>query len=338
MTDYSSLHSSINSAIENYESYKSQSLRLKLENISLGDASNKDVLPRKQHIKRASMAMPSFPRLGSSDGKDKDKSAPSNASRPDLSSRRRTLQPPSSRPELDKRPSSPAYGASSVSNDEFREFITVAENYEATNFLHDLDFLLLVVDFMRSEHPYTSNSLQKAIKGRHLSKRKLWTVYTSEMQGLARAYSSGKAVPVPPPSSPLSPTNIGVTRTSIRDRKAELRDTISKLENAERTCADSILSALSHLHSQAIKDIRVRYSLPDPINDKTTSVEKHNERVRVFNQLIQFVAEDLRRLEVIMKASGQSHVAEKRKDKKGSGVVEAVESLQVEDYPPYGSK
>lgn len=333
MADYSSLHSSIESAIENYESYKGQALRLKLDNISLNHTNAN--IATKSHAKRASMAAPTISRLGSSNGKDKYTEPKENQTDP--SAKRHTLQPPPTRSGSERRPPSPAYGASN-DNPEFSEFVRIAENYEAANFLHDLDFLQVVLDFMRSEHPYTSNSLQKAIKSRHTAKKKLWTTYTSEMQGLARAFSSQKPVPVPPTSSPLSPTKVGFTRTSIKEKTLELKELIQKLENAERTCADSVLSALTHLHSQAIKDIHVRYSLQDPINDKTTSVEKHNERVRVFNQLIKFVADDLRRLEMIMRASGQAHLSEKRKDKRGSGVVEAVESLQVEDYPPYGNK
>lgn len=333
MPDYSSLYSSINSAVENYENYKSQSISSRLNNVSLESTGESNV--GKNHSKRASMAMPIMKRFGSSDGKEKTSSPRESQV---LSTRRHTLQPPTNVPgNDDSRSSSPSHGSYS-DNSAFRDFIAIAENYEACNFLYDLDFLQTVLDFMQNEHPYTTNSLQKAIKARHATKRKLWVVYTNEMQGLARAFSSNKPVPIPSASSPLSPTNIGSTRSAIRDAKARLKETIARIDNSERTCAESILSALSHLHAQAIKDICIRYSMPDPINDKITSVEKHNERVRVFNQLIKFVADDLRRLDIIMKASASANLADKKKDKKGPGVVEAVESLQVDDYPPYGSK
>lgn len=329
MADYSSLQSSIASAVESYENYKGQSLRLKLDGVSLSGSA--DDSPTKSHAKRASMAMPSLPRLGSSEGRPKFfgmrlNSSEANVSRAGLDSSNQ-----------DHRPSSPSVRSSSTRR-EYEDFITVAENYETCNFLFDLDFLLVVLDFMRSQHPYTSSSLQKAIKSRQSAKKKLWTQYTSEMQGLARAYTSGKTVPIPPATSPLSPTNGPSARADVKERKAEIEQVSAKLEKSERTCAESVFSALRHLYAQAIKDIHDRYSLADPINDKVTSVQRHNERVRVFNQLIKFVSDDLRRIETAMKSSGQVHNAEKRKDKKGSGVVEAVESLCIEDYPPYGSK
>lgn len=334
MSQYASLQSSIRSAVESYESYKGQSLRLKLENVSLGTPEPTTV---KSHAKRSSIAKPIFSRADSSDAKNRPPNLRLNSSASDSLPSPRLDSPSYRSGSNDRRPSSPSHRQTSRTS-EFENFIVVAESYEASNFLFDLDFLMVVLDFLRSEHPYTSNSLQKSIKARNNGKKKLWTQYTTEMQGLARAYTSGKPSPVPSATSPLSPVSAKSSAMAIRERRRDLTDLISKLESSERTCAESLLSAISHLHSQAVKDIHARYSMPDPINDKVTPVHKHNERVRVFNQLIKFVCEDLRRVEMLMKSSGHVQNAEKKKDKKGSGVVEAVESLCVEDYPPYGSK
>lgn len=335
MAQYESLQSSIRSAVESYESYKGQSLRLKLENVSLGSPGT--TAEKSQANKSTITKSSSSTRTGAGDAKQRPPNLRiGNSASESLASPR--LAPPSHRPGgNDSRPSSPS-GRQGGRNSEFNDFVVVAESYEASNFLFDLDFLMVVLDFLRSEHPYTSNSLQKSIKARNNGKKKLWTQYTTEMQGLARAYASGKPSPVPNATSPLSPVSAKSSVMAIKERKRDIADLIAKLDSSERTCAESLLSAISHLHSQAVKDIHARYSMPDPINDKVTPVHKHNERVRVFNQLIKFVCEDLRRVEMVMKSSGHVQTAEKRKDKKGSGVVEAVESLCVEDYPPYGSK
>lgn len=358
MMDYSSLRSSIHTAVENYESYKSQSLRLRLDNISLETPTPSS--PSKSHTKRGSLALSSLTSFGSSDVKNSAQTRPTNSrassnesiNRP-TSQRSQSVNSPLTkpkRPAVDRRPSSPSFNqASLTSNNEFSSFIAVAVNYEAANYLVDLDFLLLVFDFMRSEHPHTSNNLGKHIKTRHSAKRKLWSRYTTEMQTLARSYTSGKPLPVPSTSSPFSGDSASTTTRAIKDRKLEIARLLGTLESSERTCAESVVSALSHLHAQAIKDIHSRYAMRDPINDKSTSIHLHNERVRVFNQLVKFVGDDLRRVERVMKRSAQQQQQQqqtdpsRKKDKRagdggGSGVVEAVESLCIEDYPPYGGK
>ncbi|CCG84463.1 protein of unknown function [Taphrina deformans PYCC 5710] len=333
MANYASLQSSIDSAVEQYETYKSQSLRLKLDNVSLEKLSPVSS-PTKSHAKRASLSIPILSRLGSSDGKPASRSSQPRTQGHD-SDPSSPLQSPfnATFTGSDRRPASASIHASSPAKKEFASFISVATDYETTNHILDLDFLLLVFDFMRIEHPYTSNSLQKSIKARNTAKKRLWNSYTAEMQGLARAYASGKPLPVSPGTAPLGSSED--RRRELKDRKAEVTDTVSRLEAAERTCAESIVSATAHLYAQAIKDIHARYSMPDPINDKTTSVARHNERARVFNELIKFVSDDLHNLERVTKSSTTTPLATQKK-KGSAGVVEAVNSLCVQDYPPYG--
>ena len=266
--DYSSLHQSITTAVQQYESYKSQ------YNDVVSDIT---VIPSHNHNRHKST---SAARL------DTSKSAWSSTQ------------------------------ATESANTDFVPFSRTAGSYEDATYLIDLDFLVTTLHFLREEHPHSINSLQKAIKGRASEKRSLWQAYTREMQTLARAYTSGKPMPMNVNEKPE-------VKAMIKERRAQVAEVAAKLDSSERTCVESIFSALSLLHAQANKDIKERYAMPDPINDKVTSVRKHNERVKTYNQLIPFVTDDLRQLE-------KSFMSKKR-----PGVVEAMDSLRVEDYPPY---
>jgi hypothetical protein len=325
MDQYAALRNSIHSAVQEYETYKSQSLDTKS--------------PRLEGKQRPPSGLFGRPVPGSGNSSR-------NASRdqlPTLSSLaanerhgRSDALPSPSLPDR-RQAGSPSPTRSEPSGD-FEEFIAAAKSYESQTLLIDLLYLQGIVDFMRSEHPYTSNSLRKAIDTRQKDKRKLWHLYTNEMQGLARAHAAGK----PLPSAATSPlrkvsARYDVLKVNIAECKKELRHTILKLDKQEQTCAESVLDALLHLHKQSIADTRRRYAMPDPIHDKTTPIEAHNERARVFNQILQFVAGDLRRIETLMRHTAGGHgVAATGKDKKkGAGVVEAVEALTLADYPPY---
>ncbi|ORY84352.1 hypothetical protein BCR37DRAFT_391940 [Protomyces lactucae-debilis] len=329
MDQYAALRNSIYSAVQEYESYKSQSIDTKSPRLEqatnrpssglhgrpgLGSAGSSRNVSREQ--------LPTLSSLHASERQDRETSLPS----PSLPDRRDAGSPSPTR-------SAPAGG--------FDEFLAAAESYESQTLLIDLLYLQGIVDFMRSEHPYTSNTLRKAMDARNKDKRKLWQIYTNEMQGLARAYSSGKPLPSPVTSSLRKQSaRYDVLKVQIAECKKELRHTLLKLDKQEQTCAETVMDALVHLHRQAIMDARRRYAMADPIHDKTTPIEAHNERARVFNQIVKFVADDLRRIETLMRhtggASGGHGVPATGKDKKkGAGVVEAVEALNLPDYPPF---
>lgn len=312
VADYSGLRASIADAVEHYEDYKSQSLSLARINVS---ASTIDLAA----VKKGGQS-----KQASNDKSRQDAGLVAS----DQSLRQHSRSVPGDRAESHTAADNKVTGSSG-----FATFIAVADNYENANYNIDLAFLITTLDFLRLEHPQTSNSLQKSMKVRHTEKRNLWFTYAKEMQGLARAYNAGRSLPVVTSISPLSSAGSSQVKLQIKERRLEISHSISKLDSQEKTCAESIFSALTHLHSQALKDAEARYSMTDPIHDKITPVFKHNERIRTFNQLVKFVTEDLRTIERSMPNTGDRALS--KKGKKGPGVFEAIQSLTIDEYPPY---
>ncbi|BFZ55720.1 hypothetical protein PYCC9005_002761 [Savitreella phatthalungensis] len=193
------------------------------------------------------------------------------------------------------------------SDSAFAAFVVTAQTYEYRTFAVDLDFLRDVAG---------GSNVLKAIKTRDKLRRSLWKDYTADMQAMAVKFKRTGHTGVTPGLIPsTTQTSWHAAEQSASRAKSDLRRALDSVSASERTCAETLADALGQMRRQAFEDINLRYDGPSPIEDKVTPVITHNHRIRAFNEVVKFVADDLRQ--------------------HNSPAVGAVEALAVADYPPY---